>query len=408
MKAATCVADITPSCEVHLCGYIGEARKQSAKGVLDTPLAVSVLLEIDNVMLLFVSIDVLLLGGKKAAIIKEKITEVLNIDQDHIILNAIHSHSLANGFGDEVLFDTPDNPQYFAQACDKIVQSIQGLQEQLVEVEATISEGTIHGYYSKRSDRKAPFEDHAAIIKFKHEDTIVAAMCNFNCHATVLGPENMLLSADVIGAVRSQLAKAFGVIPYTFTGASGDISNRQYRQGNDIHELKRVSQGIADCLLRMEHEEALTLAPLEQKSYTYKISYDNTKYYDMYETQLQEANRILQQQNLPLDEWKLRTSEKAILMEKLTKKEIAFHVGGYIWRLGELTIVTFPGELASCFGLQLRRACTNKHFLLIGYANDYQGYFIEASEYGKTYETKASNTPLGESEKITAMIGDLL
>lgn len=60
------------------------------------------------------------------------------------------------------------------------------------------------------------------------------------------------------------------------------------------------------------------------------------------------------------------------------------------------------------FGLQLRKACKTKHFLLIGYANDYQGYFIEAEEYGKTYETKASNTPMGESERIAGEIGDLL
>ena len=28
--------------------------------------------------------------------------------------------------------------------------------------------------------------------------------------------------------------------------------------------------------------------------------------------------------------------------------------------------------------------------------------------YGKTYETKASNTPMGESERIAGEIGDLL
>ena len=71
MKAATCVADITPKCAVHLCGYVGEARKYTAKGIHDHPLAVSLLLEIDGVRLLFISIDVITLGGEKAAVIKE-------------------------------------------------------------------------------------------------------------------------------------------------------------------------------------------------------------------------------------------------------------------------------------------------------------------------------------------------
>lgn len=72
MRAATCVADITPKCAVHLCGYVGEARKHTAKGVHDSPLAVSLLLEIDTVTLLFISIDVVTLGGEKAAAIKNK------------------------------------------------------------------------------------------------------------------------------------------------------------------------------------------------------------------------------------------------------------------------------------------------------------------------------------------------
>ena len=73
MKAATCVADITPQCAVHLCGYVGEARKHPAKGVHDSPLAVSLLLEIEGTRLLFVSIDVVTLGVGKAAVIKDRI-----------------------------------------------------------------------------------------------------------------------------------------------------------------------------------------------------------------------------------------------------------------------------------------------------------------------------------------------
>lgn len=100
--------------------------------------------------------------------------------------------------------------------------------------------------------------------------------------------------------------------------------------------------------------------------------------------------------------------KKTLLEKKLQCEKVEFHVRGVVLHLGDLTIVTFPGELASTFGLQLRRKCKTKHFLLIGYANDYQGYFMEAQEYGKTYETKASNTPVGESERIAGEIGDLL
>ena len=161
MKAATCVADITPKCAVHLCGYVGEARKYTAKGIHDHPLAVSLLLEIDGVRLLFISIDVITLGGEKAAVIKDKIQKILTIENDHIIISAIHTHSGANGLEDMTMFGTPDNPEYFAYVCEQITGSIQHLEQQLCEVQAYITTGKVHGYYSKRTDKHLPFEDHA-------------------------------------------------------------------------------------------------------------------------------------------------------------------------------------------------------------------------------------------------------
>ena len=148
MKAATCVADITPKCAVHLCGYVGEARKYTAKGIHDHPLAVSLLLEIDGVRLLFISIDVITLGGEKAAVIKDKIQKILTIENDHIIISAIHTHSGANGLDDMTVFGTPDNPEYFAYVCEQITDSIQHLEQQLCEVQAYITTGKVHGYYS--------------------------------------------------------------------------------------------------------------------------------------------------------------------------------------------------------------------------------------------------------------------
>lgn len=199
-----------------------------------------------------------------------------------------------------------------------------------------------------------------------------------------------------------------GVTPYTFTGASGDISNRQYRQGNDFAELDRVGSGIAEILRNMGPYEKLGLHHVQTVSYDHTVSYDNTWYFKEYQKGIRDAEEVLSRKNISLDEWKLATSEKTLLEKKLQCEKVEFHVRGVVLHLGDLTIVTFPGELASTFGLQLRRKCKTKHFLLIGYANDYQGYFMEAQEYGKTYETKASNTPVGESERIAGEIGDLL
>lgn len=408
MKVATSVANITPKNEVYLCGYVGEERKHPAKGVHDDPLAVSLLIEIKDIKLLFISIDVIMISASKADFIKDRICEILPLKKENIIINAIHSHSLANGFTDEILFGTPDNPEYFQYACSQIIASVQDLNQKLETVRIEIGTTKVHGYYSKRSDKTLPFEDNALLIKFLKEDQVIASICNFNTHATVLGPKNMMLSSDIIGAVRSHMAQELGVVPYTITGASGDISNRQYRQGNDFQELERVAKGIYDNLKDIDNYSEVKIDSVKMSEYDYHIAYDNTAYYEEYQKGIDEANEVLMKKNISPDEWKLRTSEKTILENKMNIKEVDFHVKGKVLTLSDLTIVTFPGELASKFGLYLRSLSPTKYFMIIGYADDYEGYFIEAEEYGKTYETKASNTPKGESEKMVHKIGELL
>ena len=66
--------------------------------------------------------------------------------------------------------------------------------------------------------------------------------------------------------------------PYTFTGASGDISNRQYRQGNDFAELDRVGSGIAEILRNMGTYEKLGLHHVQTVSYD-PVSYTHLDVY---------------------------------------------------------------------------------------------------------------------------------
>ena len=408
MRVSTVSVNIRPKNEVYLIGYASEERKHPASGVHDDPLAVALLIEIEQTKVLFLSIDVIMISEKKAAIIKNKIKEVLDVPYENIVISVIHSHSDPNGFNEIGPLCLWENEEYFLYATQCIIDGIDGMEKNLVNVKAEIGTTNIHGYYSNRNDIHKAFDDNASIITFKNQDKIVAAMLNFNCHSTVLGIKNMLVSSDLTGEVRTRIAKELGVIPYTFTGASGDISNRQYRQGNGFEELQRVGKGVATCLKEIQSYEEIDLHPVSIKEIGYEIEYDNTLLYPAYTKALETAKATLQRTDISADERKLRTSEVVILEDKLTIKHVHFPVNCKIITMGDITIVTFPGELASCFGLALKKACKSKYFLCIGYADDYQGYFIEESEYGKCYETIASMTPKGESERIIERIGDLL
>ena len=46
--------------------------------------------------------------------------------------------------------------------------------------------------------------------------------------------------------------------------------------------------------------------------------------------------------------------------------------------------------------------------LVIGYADDYNGYFVSAEDYGKTYESMVSDMIEGETEKMIDKLKDCL
>ncbi|MEV4063153.1 hypothetical protein [Nonomuraea dietziae] len=70
-------------------------------------------------------------------------------------------------------------------------------------------------------------------------------------HPTVLPAANLLVSADLAGAVRRALRERLGpgVWVVVATGAAGDISTRHTRRGQDAAELDRLGAVVADrCL----------------------------------------------------------------------------------------------------------------------------------------------------------------
>lgn len=60
-------------------------------------------------------------------------------------------------------------------------------------------------------------------------------------------------------------------------------------------------------------------------------------------------------------------------------------------RIGQLLLVTVPGELFVEYGLELKRASQPHLCMVVGYADDYQGYFPTESAFDEGgYETMPS------------------
>ena len=397
MKAAMKWVDITPSGVFYLDGYLNQVRREPALGVHDHPYGILLLLEFETARVMFVSIDVCTLSRAATLDLRRQLAQSVGVPEEHIVISAVHSHSCPTGFGDGLIDKASHG--FESKATGAIVEASTRLVQDLVEVDAEFASAKVAGWYSNRNDPDRPFDDSAAVIRFvDREGDVIGAMLNFNCHATVVGPHNRYLTVDVIGAVRDELSDWIGAMPLTFTGASADLGNRQFRRGNDFAELKRVSNGIAGEIMKSRFE-ALPIGDPTHRRFSYSVRYDNEKYHDKYRDMLKNVHRRLES-SPSADEMKLLGTAESMLEEKLAVSAVSFPIEMDVFDFGALVLVTFPGELASDLGMRIKGMFGERMALIMGYANDYQGYFIPSYDFGYNYEALVSNMPQGGIEKV--------
>ena len=407
MKAATLRVCITPSGTFYMDGYASDERRLPALGVHDDAYSVLVLLEHGGVRTLFVSIDACNISLSRTARMRSLLCEVLDLEDERLVISTIHSHSCPTGLREGTITGK-ESYGWPEMVCGLVVQAATGLVDRLVEVRAELMETRVRGWYSTRNSKDKPFDDEAFVVRFVGEDgSTVAGMLNFNCHATVVGPKNRYLTTDVQGGVRAHIADWLGVTPYAFTGASGDLGNRQFRQGNDFAELARVSCGIAGELMKGSFEPIELSAP-SVRVFRKDIDYDNTVHFDRYRQQIAEAQAVLDDSSASFDAKKLARTEVMRLGERLELDRIAFPMEMRIYDFSQLVIVTFPGELGSVLGMRIKSMFPGKRVFVIGYANDGQGYFVPAGDFGLGYESFVTKLPAGGIESVLDEFEDQL
>ena len=399
MRVSTTSIKITPPGVFYLDGYLNDLRQRPGTGGHDDPLAVLLLLEEGGSRVLFVGVDACLMSLSRTERMRAELSDLLGVPDELVVTSTTHSHSCPNGLRDGSLIEH-ETPGYADYVTGLVVQAASTLPEHLVEAAPELLRTRVRGWYSNRNGKDKPFDDEACVLRFRTPDGATAgAMLNFNCHSTVVGPTNRLISADLQGAVRSQLADWVGVTPYAFTGASGDLGNRQYRQGNDFAELRRVSCGIATEIMRGSFSPVELGAP-RVREFVYEVDYDNTAYFPEYERQLAEARAVLADESSSADARKLAVTEVSKLSDKLTVDRVSFPIVMRVIELGQLVLVTFPGELGSTLGLRIKALFAPRVCAVIGYANDAQGYFVPEADFGLGYESFVTKLPRGGIERV--------
>ena len=402
INVATSTSYVTPQEPCFMGGY--GMRKQKSEGVLDDLKCTAILLEINGETVVMCDVEILMITQEIVAAVKEQLEREFGVYPERVTIATTHTHA-----GPEIrserlpMFDEESDDGFWRRYQDFLKEKIYStitacFENEPVEVEAWYRTVKIDGLYGNRNGIGKPEDKDVTLIVFKNKKDVVAAIVNIACHPTVLGAQNLQISSDLLGYISRGVKERLGVYPLMMQGASGDMSNRNYRQGHDAQELARTGEGILAQLFASEELSPLSLSEPMVEEYhwetTYPVDRDALK-------ALQSEIRQQMSAEINYDKHKILLSSDYAIDLKLRKEEITAVFNAAIIRLGDIEICKQPGEMFSRFGMKIKAASKAKLPLIWGYADDYGGYLADEGEYGKTYESIMSPMPKGASEEIT-------
>ena len=103
----------------------------------------------------------------------------------------------------------------------------------------------------------------AAVLEARSsQGKVLGRLVNMQCHATVMGPENLLVSADWVGVMRRQVEEQFGGLTLYIQGATGDL-NPKINVGDAFENVAQIG-GEAAASVAQILSETMSAIPVRE------------------------------------------------------------------------------------------------------------------------------------------------
>lgn len=374
-----------------------------AEDITDDQFASVLILDQDNTKLVWVSLDAIGTDEDFSSELRSVLSEHLDIPFEHINVGYTHSHCaprLGNGKGPM----KGGSKEYFAFVIDRVLDTAQRcIKQGFDEVEVYERNYDATGFYSNRNGLDKKGDEAIKILEFRNKNNEVKGLVlSYACHSTVVNFQNTRsMNSDLGGYLARGLEKRCGIYPIVMVGAAGDMSNRCTRQGNTYDELIRVGEGLLSRMDMKVEERCLNVEQITVEPYQFKETYITTK--EMRQAQIDKINKQIEEAKTA-DLKRVFNSALSHALAEPNGTTFNMDLKGTIIRMGDLEICTMPAELFSRFGLEIKQAMPVKCPVFWGYSNYSVGYLYYKEEAGLSFESAATNIPVGVSEKITEYI----
>jgi neutral ceramidase len=243
---------ISPPRGIFLIGY-GDRAKGNI-GVHDDLTATALVLDDGTTRIVIVALDMLTINEFVVDRVRARIAPT------EVLLCCSHTHSGPIAYADEK--SPRKNREYIDSLVENIVETVEEAQANLqpARLEYALGEGTVginrreqmpDGHFEIGRNPDGPRDKSVQVVSvFTSEGKRLATLVNYACHGTVLGPDNLLVSADWIGVMRDKVEKELGGLTLFLQGAAANINPDMYWE--DAHAFEKVTEqglSVAEAVL---------------------------------------------------------------------------------------------------------------------------------------------------------------
>lgn len=384
-------------------GYL--ARTSLSTGVHDPLMAQVLVLAFGDKKAVLVTLDTLAVSTAFADGLRQAIAKTIDTTPQAVMICASHTHAgpagLQNWFpvGHRPALDS----DLMQMVTERLLAAAKRAFSQLTEVQLKYATGEISGIGGNRNQRDQAADSTVTALRFDAlNGEPVAVLFHYACHPTILSAANVQYSADFPGTARRMIQNRYpDAVSMYLNGSAANISTRYFRRDQSFEEVTRLGELLGMRVIDLL-EQPIDISPeLGWQQQTIELPF--RQFPSQTDLQLTGDARIDQ------------TRKEGVVLQEQLEQALAGRTSQRVTvqalKIGHWVLFGVPGEPFSEMAQALR--AVHPFALIVGYANDYAGYFptqsaIDAETYealSSPYDATAHNLVL---QALTSLFASLI